>query len=413
MALPDTSTGLDIRSDFPILEREIDGRPIVYLDSAATSQKPAAVLEAMDDYYRRSNANVHRGVYTLAEEATELFEGARARIAAFCHAPVPTTIFTTNATEAINLVAYAWGREHLGPGDVVLITQMEHHSNIVPWQLAAQDTGAQLRFLDVSDDGLLSLDQLDEELAGGRVKLAAFAHISNVLGTLNPVAEMVRRVRAAGGATLIDGAQAVPQLPVDVAAIDADFYVWTGHKALGPTGIGILHGRREILERMRPFVTGGHMIRNVELQSSTWNDLPWKYEAGTSMIAEAIGLGAAIDYLSELGMDAVREHERELTRRAIAALSELPGVRVLGPRDPDDRGGVVSFEVDGMHPHDVAELLNRDNVCVRAGHHCAQPLMRRLGVGATARASFGPYNVPGDVDALVEALARAQAVFAL
>jgi cysteine desulfurase/selenocysteine lyase len=406
-----TTTALDVRADFPIMAREIDGRPLVYLDSAATSQKPAPVIDAMDRYYRQSNANVHRGVYRLAQEATDLFEGARARVAAFAGGETATTIFTRNATEAINLVAYAWGREHVGAGDVVLITQMEHHSNIVPWQLLCQETGAELRYLDVADDGTLSLDQLDEELAGGRVKLAAFAHISNVLGTINPVAEMAARVRAAGAMSLVDGSQGVPQLPVDVAAIDADFYAWTGHKALGPTGIGVLHGRREVLEAMRPFLGGGDMIRTVDFQESTWNDLPWKFEAGTSMIAEAVGLGAAVDYLVNLGMERVRAHERELTRYALERLAEVDSLRVIGPPDADGRGGVISFELRGVHPHDVAELLDRDNVCIRAGHHCAMPLMRRLGVPATARASFGPYNTRADVDALVDSLGRARELF--
>ena len=406
-----TTSLLDVRADFPLMSREIDGRPLVYLDSAATSQKPASVIEAMDDYYRRSNANVHRGVYRLAQEATDLFEGARARVAAFTGAEAATTIFTRNATEAINLVAYAWGRANVGPGDVVLITQMEHHSNIVPWQLLCQETGAELRYLDVSDDGQLSLAQLDDELAGGRVRLAAFAHVSNVLGTINPVAEMVARVRAAGAISLVDGSQGVPQLPVDVGALDPDFYAWTGHKALGPTGIGVLHGRREVLEAMRPFLGGGDMIRTVDFQESTWNELPWKFEAGTSMIAEGVGLGAAIDYLSGLGMEQVRAHERQLTAYALERFAEIDGLRVIGAPDADARGGVISFELRGVHPHDVAELLDRDNVCIRAGHHCAMPLMRRLGVPATARASFGPYNTRADVDALVASLARAREVF--
>jgi cysteine desulfurase/selenocysteine lyase len=406
-----STSALEVRSDFPILARTIDGRPLVYLDSASTSQKPEVVLTALDSYYRQSNANIHRGVYTLAQEATELFEGARERIAAFCGAPTRATIFTRNATEAINLVAYAWARPELGRGDAILITQMEHHSNIVPWQLVAQDTGAELRYLEVSDEGTLSLEQLDAELARGDVRLVAVAHISNVLGTINPVEEIVEHAHAAGALVLIDGSQAVPQLPVDVGAIGADFYAWTGHKALGPTGVGVLHGREEVLEAMRPFLGGGDMIASVDFQTSTWNELPWKFEAGTSMIAEAIGLGAAIDYLQGLGMERVRAHERALSEYALAGLAELPGVKVIG-RAPE-RGGVISFAVDGMHPHDVAELLNRDNVCIRAGHHCAQPLMRRLGVPATARASFGPYNVRADVDALIDSLRRAREVFGL
>jgi cysteine desulfurase/selenocysteine lyase len=403
-------TTLDVRGDFPILAREIDGRPIVYLDSGATSQKPESVLKAMDDYYRFHNANIHRSVYVLAQEATDLFEGARERIAAFCGSQTRTTIFTRNATDAINLVAYAWGRRNLGPGDAVLITEMEHHSNIVPWQLATQDTGASLRHLSVSDDGLLSLDELDAQLGRGDVKLLAVAHVSNVLGTINPVAEIVERAHRAGAMVLIDGSQAVPQMPVDVGQINADFYVWTGHKVLGPTGIGVLHGRASVLEEMGPFLGGGDMIAHVDIDRSTYAELPWKFEAGTSMIAEAVGLGAAIDYLAAIGMDRVRAHERALTDCAMAGLAEVEGVRIVGPKE---RGGLISFVIDGMHPHDIAELLNRDNVCIRAGHHCAQPLMRRLGVGATARASFGPYNNFADIDALIDSLGRARAVFGL
>jgi len=295
----------------------------------------------------------------------------------------------------------------------VLITQMEHHSNIVPWQLACAERGAKLRYLSVSDEGTLSLDELDEVLAGERVKLVAFAHISNVLGTLNPVEEIVRRARAAGAVTLIDGSQAVPQLPLDVTGIDADFYAWTGHKALGPTGIGILHGRRELLEEMPPFLGGGDMIAHVGFDESTWNELPWKFEAGTSPIAEGVGLGAAVDYLSAIGMESVRAHERDLTAYALERLPEVEGITLFGPLDPDRRGGVVSFAIDGIHPHDIAELCDREGVCIRAGHHCAQPLMRQLGVAATARASFHVYNSRDDVDRLVEALGKAREVFEL
>jgi len=403
----------DVRADFPILRRERDGRPIAYLDSAATSQKPEAVIEAVDSYYRRSNANVHRGVYGLAQEATDLFEGARERIAAFAGGETQTTVFTRNATEAINLVAYAWGRTNVGPGDVVLITHMEHHSNIVPWQILCQERGARLRYLSVSEDGQLSLDELDGALADGHVKLVSVAHLSNVLGTINPVEEIVGRARAAGAATLVDGSQALPQLPVDVSEIDADFYVWTGHKALGPTGIGVLHGRRELLEAMPPFLGGGDMISSVGFDTSTWNDLPWKFEAGTSPIAEAVGLGAAIDYLAAIGMDAVRAHERDLTAYTLGRLEEVAGVHAFGPIDPDARGGVVSFELSGIHPHDLAEICDREHVCIRAGHHCAQPLMREMGVPATARASFHVYNTREDVDRLIAALQTAREVFAL
>jgi cysteine desulfurase/selenocysteine lyase len=406
------SATLDVRADFPILQREIGGRRLVYLDSASTSQKPEAVLAALDDYYRHHNANIHRGVYPLAQEADALFEGARERIAGFTGAPVRSTIFTRNVTEAINLVAYSWARTMLRPGDTVLITEMEHHSNIVPWQLAVQATGAELRYLGIDDAGTLSLDQLDRELDRGDVRLVALTHVSNVLGTINPVAEVVARAHAAGALVLIDGAQAVPQMPVDFAAIGADFYAWTGHKALGPTGVGVLHADATLLEAMPPFLAGGDMIASVEAQHSTWNELPWKFEAGTSMIAQVVGLGAAVDYLSALGMGRVRAHEHELVAYALERLMSIDGVRVYGPPNADDRGGVVSFSVDGIHPHDVAELLGRSNVCVRASHHCAQPLMARLGVPATARASFAPYNVPADVDSLVEAVRGAQRVFA-
>jgi cysteine desulfurase/selenocysteine lyase len=404
-----SSTFAEVRADFPLLA----DRGFAYLDSAATSQKPRQVLEVLDSYYRRSNANIHRGVYELAREATDLFEGARERIAAFAGADTPATIFTRNATEAINLVAYAWGRDNVGEGDEVLITHMEHHSNIVPWQLLCQDVGARLRYLSVSADGELSLDELDEVLAGGRVRMVAVAHVSNVLGTINPVADIVARASAAGAASLIDGSQAMPQMPVNVGEIGADFYAWTGHKALGPTGIGVLHGRRELLESMRPFLGGGDMISRVDFDSSTWNELPWKFEAGTSPIAEGVGLGAAVDYLSAIGMDAVRAHERELTAYGLERLPEVDGLRVFGPPDPDRRGGVISFELEGMHPHDIAELCDRAGVCIRAGHHCAQPLMREMGVPATARASFHVYNTREDVDRLVAALVHAREVFEL
>jgi cysteine desulfurase/selenocysteine lyase len=406
------ATELDIRADFPVLGREINGRRLVYLDSGSTSQKPASVLAAMEDFYREHNANIHRGVYPLAVEADALFEGARERIAAFTGATARTTVFTSNVTAAINLVAYSWARTNLKPGDAVLITEMEHHSNIVPWQLATAATGASLRYLDVADDAKLSLAQLDAELARGDVRLVAVTHISNVLGTINPVAEIVERAHAAGALVLIDGAQAVPQLSVDVGAIGADFYAWTGHKALGPTGVGVLHGDAALLDAMPPFLAGGDMIATVERQQSSWKELPWKFEAGTSMIAEAIGLGAAVDYLDALGMERVREHERSLVAYALGRLAEQPGVNTFGPASVDERGGLVSFVVDGIHPHDVAELLGRVNVCVRASHHCAQPLMTKLGVTATARASFGPYNVREDVDALLDAVANAQRVFA-
>ncbi|MGH2764014.1 MAG: cysteine desulfurase [Thermoleophilaceae bacterium] len=403
---------VDVRADFPVLRREINGHPLVYLDSAATAQKPRQVIEAMEGFFSHSYGTVHRGVYELGREATELFEGARERIAAFLNWPADCSIYTRNATEAINLVAYSWGRENVGAGDEVLITEMEHHSNIVPWQLLCDETGARLRYLPVTEEGELSLDDLDQALAGGRVKLVAVAHVSNVLGTVNPVAEIARRARAAGAVTVVDGAQTVPQLPVDLGVIEADFYAWTGHKALGPA-VGMLHGRRELLKGMRPFLAGGHMISRVDRERSSWNELPWKFEAGTSDVAGAIGLGAAIDYLAAIGMENVRRHERELTAYALERLPEVEGLTVYGPPSADRRGGVVSFAIEGLHPHDIAELCDREAVCVRAGHHCAQPLMRRLGVGATARASFHVYNAREEVDRLVEALGRAREVFGL
>ena len=403
---------VDVRGDFPILTQEVAGRPIAYLDSAATSQKPVAVLEAMDRYYREANAPVHRSVYPLAAAATEAFEGARERIADFTGWDVPTTIFTANATAAINLVAYSWGRANVDAGDEVLITQMEHHSNIVPWQQLCEERGARLRYVPVTESGELSLDEVDAALGSGRVKLLGVTHVSNVLGTINPVAEIVARARAAGAVTLVDGSQAVPQLPVDLRAIDADFYAWTGHKALGPTGIGVLHGRRELLEAMPPFIAGGHMISRVDAETSTWNELPWKFEAGTSQMAEAAGLAAAVEYLSAIGMEDVRAHEQDLTAYALERLSEVEGLGLLGP-PAERRGGAISFTLGGVHPHDVAELCGRTGVCIRAGHHCAQPLMRQFGVPATARASFGVYNSREDVDRLVEALGEARKVFEL
>ena len=404
---------LDLRADFPILERDPGATPLVYLDSGATSQKPRVVLEALDGHLRRHNANVHRGVYPLAQEADDAFEGARRRIAAFTGAEPQSTIFTKNATEAINLVAYAWGRANIGPGDAVLITQMEHHANIVPWQVLCAERGASLRYLGLDERGELSLAALEAELARGDVRLVAFAHVSNVLGTINPVAEITARVRAAGAVSLIDGAQAVPQMPVDVARIGADFYAWTGHKALGPTGIGVLHGNRQLLQEMPPFLTGGDMIASVELDGASWNELPWKFEAGTPPVAEAVGLSAAVEYLAALGMERVREHELALTEYMLEALAGVPGLRVVGPPEAASRGALASFTLEGLHPHDIAEILGREGVCIRAGHHCAQPLMRCLGLGATARASLGVYNERADIDALVAALHHSREIFGL
>jgi cysteine desulfurase / selenocysteine lyase len=402
-----------VRADFPIFQRTFGGRPLVYLDSGASSQKPQVVIDALADHLRNHNANVHRGVYALAQEADAAYDQARKRVAAFVGGQPRTTIFTKNATEAINLVAYSWGRANVNAGDAVLITQMEHHANLVPWQVLCRERGAELRYLEVDEHGELSMQALDAELARGDVRLVAFAHVSNVLGTINPVAEMTARIRAAGAVSLIDGAQAVPQLLVDVEGIGADFYAWTGHKALGPTGIGVLHGREELLEQMQPFLTGGDMIASVDFQETTWNELPYKFEAGTPPIAEAVGLGAAVEYLSALGMENVREHERALTAYMLKRLAEVPGLRVVGPPAADRRGGLASFTIEGIHPHDIAELVDRGGVCIRAGHHCAQPLMRCLGVGATARASVGVYNERSDIDALIDALQAGREVFGL
>jgi cysteine desulfurase / selenocysteine lyase len=370
------------------------------------------VIDAMTRYYTETRASVHRGVYPLAVEATDLFEGARHRIADWLHSTPEETIFTANATAAINLVAYTWGRQNVGPGDLVVLTEMEHHSNIVPWQLLCQDRGAELAYVPLLDDGQLDLGGLDELLAR-RPKLVAVAHVSNVLGTINPIEQIVRRAHDAGAVVLVDGSQAVPQIPVDLRALDADFYAWTGHKAYGPTGIGVLHGRRELLERMPPFMGGGHMIRTVGATESTWTDLPWKFEGGTSQIAEAIGLGAAVEWIQGLGIDRIRTHEVALVSDALARLSEVPGLSIHGPADAADRGALVSFVLAGAHPHDVGEILGRDGVCVRTGHHCTQPLMRRLGVTATTRASFAAHNSVADTERLVDGLGTVARVLQL
>lgn len=406
-------TDLGVRGDFPIFARKFDGKPLAYLDSGATSQKPRAVIDAISTYLSEHNANVHRGVYPLAQESDAAYDGARRRVAAFVGGEPRTTIFTKNVTEAINLLAYSWGRANVGRGDAVLVTQMEHHANLVPWQVLCHERGAQLRYLEVDERGELSLEQLDRELERGDVKLAAFTHVSNVLGTIVPVAEMTARIRAAGAISVVDGAQAVPHMPVDLAALGADFYAWTGHKALGPTGIGVLHGREELLEQMEPFLTGGDMIASVDFDGASWNELPYKFEAGTPPIAEAVGLGAAVEYLEALGMERVRAHERELTAYMLDRLAEIPGLRIVGPPEAENRGGLVSFTIDGMHAHDVAELAGRAGACIRAGHHCAQPLMRCLGVGATARASVGVYNDGSDIDVLTDALQRGREIFEL
>jgi cysteine desulfurase/selenocysteine lyase len=401
-----------LATEFPVLRRSFDGHPLTYLDSSATSQTPQPVIDAMTRYYTESRASIHRGVYPLAVEATELYEGARQRIAGWLGSTPEETIFTANVTAAINLVAYAWGRQNVQRGDLVVLTEMEHHSNIVPWQLLCQDREAELAYVPVLEGGHLDLTALDALLERAP-KLVGLVHVSNVLGTINPVADIVRRAHDAGAVVLVDGAQAVPQLPVDLHEIDADFYAWTGHKAYGPTGIGVLHGRRELLEAMPPFIGGGHMIRTVAANESTWTDLPWKFEAGTSQIAEAIGLGAAVDWIQAIGIDRIRSHEQELVAAALEGMSELPGVTIHGPCEPSERGALLSFSLEGAHPHDVGEILGREAICVRAGHHCAQPLMRKLGVPATTRASFAVHNSPADVERLVGGLHTVRRVLML
>jgi cysteine desulfurase / selenocysteine lyase len=400
-----------VRRDFPILDQEVNGHPLVFLDSAASSQKPEVVIRALDEYYRSYNANVHRGVYQLSERATARMEEARARLARFLNAPSPRqVIFTRNTTEAINLVAHGWGRQNIGAGDVIVVTELEHHSNLVPWQVLAREKGARLEYVGIDDDGRLRLEELDALLTNAPVRLVAVTHVSNALGTINPIEQIIARAHAAGALVLVDGAQSVPHLPVDVQALDVDFLAFSGHKMVGPMGVGGLYGRRSLLEAMPPFLTGGSMIRTVGRLESTWNDLPWKFEAGTPSAGEAIGLGVAVEYLTGLGMAAIRQHEIALTDYALARLEEIPGLTVYGPRGAD-RAGVVSLTLDDIHPHDLASILDGEGVAVRAGHHCCQPLMARLDLAATARASFYLYNTTEDVDALVAALRTAKAVF--
>lgn len=400
-----------VRADFPIMSRRINNKPLIYLDSAATSQKPAVVINVMDDYYRRYNANPHRGVYAISEEATAAYESARHRVAAFINAASPKeVVFTRNTTEAINLVRYSWGRANIRAGDRILLTEMEHHSNLVPWQLLAREVGAKLEFVCIDDDGLLLLDQLDRKLDG--IKLLAITHQSNTLGTINPIKAITAAAHQAGAHVLVDGAQAVPHMPVDVQDLGVDFYAFSGHKMCGPTGVGVLWARRSLLEAMPPFLGGGDMIKRVTLTDASWNDLPWKFEAGTPSVAEGIGLGAAVDYLGQFGMDNIRAHERTLVDYAMEKLSEIEGITVYGPKDPHLHGGAVSFTLPNIHPHDLATLIDREGIAVRAGHHCTQPLMDRLGVPATTRASFYIYNRPDEVDQLVAGIQKAQKVFA-
>ncbi|QBD80684.1 cysteine desulfurase [Ktedonosporobacter rubrisoli] len=403
----------DIRNDFPILTRQVHGKPLVFLDSAASSQKPSSVIEAIDTYYRTYHANVHRGVYQISEEATEAMEKARVKVARFINArQSKQVIFTRNTSESINLVAYSWGGANIHAGDLIVLSEMEHHSNLVPWQLLAQRTGARLEFIPVTDSGELDLATYEQLLQQGP-KLVAITHMSNVLGTINPVQQMIAKAHAAGALVLLDGAQSVPHLSIDVQELDVDFLCFSGHKMLGPTGIGVLYGKKALLEAMPPFMGGGDMIRTVKLRQSTWNDLPWKFEAGTPAIVEAIGLGVAVDYLKALGMNAVQRHEQEITTYAMEQLSTLPELTIYGP-EASKRGGVISFTLGDIHPHDLASILDQEaGVAIRAGHHCAQPLMERFGLSATARASFYVYTLKEEVDILIQGLRKALQIFSL
>ena len=400
-----------IKKDFPILDQEVNGHPLVYLDNGATSMKPAAVIDELSRFYREDNANVHRSVHTLGQRATELYEGAREKLADLLGAPGPRGIvFTKSATESLNLIAYAWGRHNLTEGDEVLVTEMEHHSNLVPWQLACRDTGATLKAVPVNDGATLDLAEFSKLLTE-RTKVVAVTHVSNVLGTINPVAEIAAKAHEAGAIVVCDGAQAVPHMSVDVQALECDFYVGTGHKMCAPTGIGFLWGREDILESMEPFHGGGEMILDVWIDHATYNEIPYKFEAGTPPIAGVIGLGAAIDYLNGIGMKAIHDHEVDLTKYALSALSDVPGITIYGPQDASRKGGLVSFSLDDVHAHDVGTICDSFGVAVRAGHHCAKPLMRKLGVPATTRASFYIYNTPEDVDRLVEAVTECVKMF--
>ena len=412
MAIVRPLDAVALRADFPLFERDFGGRRLAYLDSAATSLKPRVVAEAVNDYLTRYSANVHRGIYQIGEEATAAYERARVTIARFINAPdAHEIVMVRNATEAINLVAYSWGRRHIERADTIVLTEQEHHSNLVPWQLLTQERDADLEFVPFDDEGLLNLDSYDV-LLRTRPKLVSFAQISNGLGTINPAQEMTRRAHEAGALVLIDGAQAVPHEPVDVQALGCDFYVFSGHKALGPPGSGALWARRELLEEMPPFMGGGEMIREVHLRRTTFNDVPFKFEAGTPDIAAAIGLGAALEYLSQIGMERVRAHERELTDYALEILpGAVSGLRIYGPRSSAQRGGIITFNLEGVHAHDLATLLDREAIAVRAGHHCTQPLHERLGETATARASFSVYSDRDDIDRLVEGLAKVQRIF--
>ncbi len=400
------------REDFPILKRQVNGKPLVYLDNAATSQKPRHVIEAVERFYEEYNANIHRGIYKISEEATAAHEDARARIARFINAQSPEeVVFVRGTTEAINLVAQSWGRSSIGPGDGIMLTEMEHHSNIVPWQLLAKEKAGSLKYVGVSDDGLLNQDDFHRHLEGGGVRLFAVTHASNVVGTINPVREMVREAHRHGARVLVDAAQSVPHMPVDVQDLDCDFLAFSGHKMCGPTGIGVLYAKKKLLEEMPPFHGGGEMIREVHQFVASWKDPPYKFEAGTVNIEGGIGLGAAVDYLTGIGMRNVRLHERELTAYALERLSRIKSLTVYGPTDPMVRGGVVSFNLGDIHSHDMATLLDEDNIAVRSGQHCAQPLHERFGIPSTTRVSFYLYNTEQEVDALDASLRRAAGIF--
>ena len=402
-----------IRRDFPILSREVHGKPLVYLDNAATSQKPRQVIDALVHYYEHYNANIHRANHQLGEEATAAYEGARGKVARFINAPSEECIvFTRNATEALNLVAYAWGRSSIREGDEILLTEMEHHSNIVPWQVLAAEKGAKLRYVGITEQQTLDLAGGFEAHVNERTRLVSLTHVSNGVGTINPAEAAVQAAHAAGVLVLLDAAQSAPHMPIDVQALGCDFLVFSGHKMLAPTGIGVLYARRELLEEMQPFLTGGDMIKRVTLEETIWNDIPWKFEAGTPNVGDVIGLGAAIDYLSALGMEHVRQHEVEITAYALRRMRQLEDVTIYGPPDAEQRGGVVSFNLADVHAHDVGTVLDRYGVAIRTGHHCNQPLMQRLGVAGTARASFYIYNTLEEVDALVEATQEARTFFA-
>ena len=405
----------EIRKDFPVLNRRVrDDKKLVYLDNAATTQKPNQVIDAISDYYKNHNSNIHRAVHALAEESTEAFELTRDKVAEFLNIQDPQeVIFTKGTTEAINLVANAWGRDNVKEGDIIVTTEYEHHSNIVPWQLLTQDKKAQLKYIDIDDNGELKLEQLDDYLATGKVKLVACSHTSNVLGTISPVKEIVSKCKNAGAKILIDGAQAVPHMKVDLSELDCDFYAFSAHKMLGPTGVGVLWAKKEILEKMTPYQGGGDMIREVHKYETTWNDLPYKFEAGTPNIADVIGFKNAIEYLQKIGMDNIREHEKELTKYALERMEKVPGITLYGVKDLEKRGGVISFNFNDVHPHDVGTIIDKDGVAIRSGHHCAQVLMEKLNVAATNRASFYVYTTKEEIDVLISSLESVAKVFKL